>query len=98
MKDPRAIILAPVVSEKSYALIEETNTYTFRVHPSATKTQVRQAVETIFSVHVERVNTLRREGKRKRNRRNFKWGSQVTRKHAMVQLRKGDSIGIFEGA
>lgn len=98
MKDPRDIILAPVVSEKSYALIETDNTYTFRVHPDTNKVQIRQAVEQIFNVRVIGVNTVNRKGKRKRNRRTFTWGKQPNRKHAMVKLHADDQIPIFEGA
>ena len=68
MKDPRDIILAPVVSEKSYELIEE-GVYTFKVHPSASKPEIRDAVESVFGVTVLKVNTLNRKGKRKRDRR-----------------------------
>lgn len=98
MRDPRNVVLAPVISEKSYDLIEQTNTYTFRVDPRANKTEIRQAVETIFDVTVVRVNTLNRSGKRKRNRRSWTWGRQRNRKHAFVQLTRGDTIPIFEGA
>ncbi|MCE7884959.1 MAG: 50S ribosomal protein L23 [Actinobacteria bacterium ATB1] len=98
MKDPRDIVLAPVISEKSYRLIEESNTYTFRVHPQANKVHIRQAVEAIFTnVEVVKVNTVNRKGKRKKNRRDWSWGKQPDRKHAMVQLRPGDRIPIFEG-
>ena len=65
--DPRDIILAPVISEKSYGLIED-NTYTFVVHPDSNKTQIKIAIEKIFSVKVDSVNTLNRQGKRKRTR------------------------------
>ena len=64
-QDPRDVILAPVVSEKSYALIDQ-NAYTFVVHPLANKTEIRQAVETIWGVRVISVNTLNRKGKEKR--------------------------------
>ena len=67
MKDPRDVIVAPVVSEKSYALMEE-GVYTFKVHPSASKPEIRDAVQSIFGVRVAKVNTLNRPGKRKRNR------------------------------
>ncbi len=97
MRDPRNVILAPVVSEKSYDLIEMDNTYTFRVHKTANKTEIRQAVESIFGVTVVRVNTLNRSGKRKRNRHDYTWGRQRNRKHAMVTLARGDKIPIFEG-
>ncbi len=99
MNDPRDIVLAPVVSEKSYRLIQESNTYTFKVHPDANKVHIRQAVEAIFTdVEVVKVNTVNRKGKRKRNRGDWTWGHQSDRKHAMVQLRPGDRIPIFEGA
>ena len=98
MRDPRDVILAPVISEKSYGLIEETNTYTFRVDTRANKTEIRQAVETIFNVTVVRVNTANRQGKRKRNRGDWTWGRQMHRKHAFVQLAPGEDIPIFEGA
>ena len=67
MKDPRDIIIAPIVSEKSYALIE-TGVYTFEVHKSASKPEIRDAVESIWGVEVLKVNTLNRKGKRKRTR------------------------------
>ncbi len=98
MRDPRDVILAPVVSEKSYDLIEQANTYTFRVDPRANKTEIRQAVETLFDVTVTRVNTVNRQGKRKRNRSDWTFGRQAHRKHAFVQLALGDNIPIFEGA
>ena len=98
MKDPRSLILAPVISEKTYDLIDTNSTYTFRVHPTATKTEVAQAIEAIFDVDVINVNTLNRKGKRKRNRRDWTWGQRPRRKHAMVQLAPGQSIPIFEGA
>lgn len=98
MKDARNVVLAPVISEKSYDLIEENNTYTFRVDPRANKTEIRQAVEALFDVTVIKINTVNRQGKRKRNRRDWTWGRQPHRKHAFVQLVPGDSIPIFEGA
>ena len=67
MKDPRDIILAPVVSEKSYALMEQ-GVYTFKVHPSASKPEIRDAVQAIWGVEVAKVNTLNRKGKRRRTR------------------------------
>jgi len=97
MRDPRDVLLAPVISEKSYRLIEESNTYTFRVHPSANKTEIRQAVEAIFGVSVLGVNKLNRQGKRKRNRGSWTFGRQPKRAHAMVKLSPSDSIPIFEG-
>ncbi len=95
MKDPRDVILRPVVSEKSYALLED-NVYTFIVHPSASKPEIKDAVESIFDVSVLRVNTMNRSGKRKRNRRNNSWGSKPARKRALVTLADGDSIELFE--
>ena len=75
MNDPRDVIIKPVVSEKSYGLME-TGVYTFVVHPSANRVEIREAVEDIFGVKVAKVNTLNRKGKRKRNRRNFGFGSR----------------------
>ena len=95
MKDPRDVILEPVVSEKSYGLLE-TNVYTFRVHPEASKPEIRDAVESIFGVTVLKVNTMNRKGKRKRNRRNFTWGQRPDTKRALVTLAEGDSIDLFE--
>jgi large subunit ribosomal protein L23 len=89
------VLIRPVVSEKSYEQIQ-TNQYTFRVHKDAHKTQIRQAVEELFEVKVERVNVVKVQPKPKR-RGNFK-GTRPGWKKAIVQLRKGDSIEIFEGA
>lgn len=94
--DPRSVIIEPVISEKSYDLIEE-NVYTFRVHPGANKTQVRQAVEEIFGVRVLKVNTLVRKGKRMRNRRTGAFHARPTTKRAIVTLHGDDSIDLFEG-
>jgi large subunit ribosomal protein L23 len=96
MKDPRDIILAPVVSEKSYGLLEQ-NVYTFKVLPSATKPEIHDAIEAIFNVRVLKVNTLNRKGKRKRNRRSFTFGHRADTKRAIVTLREGDRIELFEG-
>ena len=95
MKDPRDVIDRPVVSEKSYALLED-NVYTFEVHPSASKPEIKDAVESIFGVDVVKVNTLNRKGKRMRNRRNNTWGKRPDRKRALVTLADGDSIELFE--
>jgi large subunit ribosomal protein L23 len=92
---PSQVLIRPVVSEKSYEQIQ-TNQYTFRVHKDAHKTQIRQAVEELFEVKVERVNVVKVQPKPKR-RGNFK-GTRPGWKKAIVQLRKGDSIEIFEGA
>jgi large subunit ribosomal protein L23 len=96
ISDPRDIILAPVVSEKSYGLLES-GRYTFEVHPDANKTQVKIAVEKIFAVKVVSVNTINRKGKRKRTR--FGYGVRRSSKRAIVTL-SADSkpIEIFTGA
>ncbi|HEY7196175.1 MAG TPA: 50S ribosomal protein L23 [Gaiellaceae bacterium] len=93
--ESRQVLLAPVVSEKSYGLIEE-NKYSFRVHEKAHKTQVRQAVEEIFDVKVERVNIVKVQSKPKR--RGMTRGRRPGWKKAIVQLAPGDKIEIFEGA
>jgi large subunit ribosomal protein L23 len=95
VKDPRDVILEPIVSEKSYALIEE-NVYTFKVHPDATKPEIKDAVRQIFGVVPVGVNTLNRKGKRKRNRRNFTSGKRADTKRALVTLAEGDSIDLFK--
>ncbi|MCW2694892.1 MAG: rplW [Mycobacterium sp.] len=93
--DPRDVILAPVISEKSYGLIEE-NKYTFIVHPDANKTQIKVAVQQIWGVTVTDVNTTNRQGKRKRTRAGF--GKRVDTKRAIVSLAPGGRIDIFDGA
>jgi len=93
--DPQQIVLAPVVSEKSYSLIED-NKYSFRVHPRAHKTQIRTAVEELFGVKVVSVNVLKVRPKPKR--RGWTRGQRPGWKKAIVQLRAGDKIEIFEGA
>jgi large subunit ribosomal protein L23 len=90
---PRDVILAPVVSEKSYSLLDN-NAYTFHVHPDANKTEIRQAVEAIWGVKVVNVNTLTRKGKTKRFR--FTQGKRADTKRAVVKLAPGDKIEIFE--
>ena len=95
MKDPRDIILAPVVSEKSYALIEQ-GVYTFKVHPSASKPEISDAVEAIWGVQVLKVNTLNRKGKVTRARRTGKAGSKPDTKRAIVTLAAGQEIPLFE--
>ena len=92
---PNQVLLAPVVSEKSYELIE-TGKYSFRVHPDAHKTQIRQAVEELFGVKVEKVNVVQVRPKPKR--RGMHRGTRPGWKKAIVQLREGDTIEIFEGA
>jgi large subunit ribosomal protein L23 len=93
--DPRDIVLRPVVSEKSYGLLDR-NVYTFVVHPTATKVQIRDAVEEIFNVRVTKVNTLNRKGKRKRNRRQPTFGKRADTKRAVVTLSAGSRIDLFE--
>ncbi|HVM07628.1 MAG TPA: 50S ribosomal protein L23 [Acidimicrobiales bacterium] len=94
MKDPRDILIKPVVSEKSYALLDE-GVYTFIVHPDSNKTEIRQAVESIFGVRVTNVNTLNRKGKKKRRGR---WiGTRSDTKRAIVTLAEGERIDLFEG-
>ena len=90
---PRDVILAPVVSEKSYSLLDN-NAYTFTVHPDANKTEIRQAVEQIWGVKVVGVNTINRKGKTKRFR--FTTGKRRDTKRAIVKLAPGDKIEIFE--
>jgi large subunit ribosomal protein L23 len=96
MPDARDVIIEPIVSEKSYALLEQ-NVYTFRVHPQATKPQIHDAVELAFNVRVLKVNTLNRKGKRKRNRRSFTFGKRPDTKRAIVTLHPDDRIDLFEG-
>ena len=93
---PNEVLLAPVVSEKSYAQIEASNTYSFRIHPDAHKTQVRQAVEELFDVTVVAVNILKVQPKPKR--RGLIKGVRPGWKKAIVQIREGETIPIFEGA
>ena len=95
MKDPRDVIIAPVVSEKSYALMEE-GVYTFTVHPDASKPEIRDAVQKIFGVKVAKVNTINRKGKRKRNRRTFTYGKRPDTKRAIVTLVPGETIDLFQ--
>jgi len=92
---PAQILLRPVVSEKSYHQITE-NRYTFRVHPDAHKTQVRQAVEELFEVKVVGVNIVKMPPKPKR--RGVTKGARPGWKKAIVELKPGDKIEIFEGA
>jgi large subunit ribosomal protein L23 len=92
--DPRDILLAPVISEKSYGLIDD-NKYTFLVSTGANKTQIKIAVEQVFNVRVTSVNTINRSGKRKRTR--FGIGKRNDTKRAIVGLAAGDSIDLFGG-
>ena len=93
-KDPRDVLLAPVISEKSYGLLDQ-NKYTFVVRPDANKTEIKIAVEQVFNVKVESVNTLNRQGKRKRSRQGV--GKRKDTKRAVVSLAAGDRIEIFGG-
>ena len=95
MKDPRDIIISPVVSEKSYALIEA-NAYTFVVDKRASKPEIHDAVEAIWGVNVVKVNTLNRKGKTQRTRRSNKRGSRADTKRAIVTVAAGDRIELFE--
>jgi large subunit ribosomal protein L23 len=92
---PNEVLLAPVVSEKSYSLIED-GKYSFRIHPDAHKTQVRQAVEELFGVRVLGVNIVKVQPKPKR--RGMSKGIKPGWKKAVVQLQEGDTIEIFSGA
>jgi large subunit ribosomal protein L23 len=92
--DPRDILLGPVISEKSYGLLDE-GKYTFLVREDANKTQIRIAVEQVFNVKVTSVNTLNRPGKRKRTRQGF--GTRNSSKRAVVGLAAGDRIDLFGG-
>jgi large subunit ribosomal protein L23 len=92
--DPRDVLLAPIISEKSYGLLDG-NKYTFLVRPDANKTQIKIAVEQVFNVRVTSVNTLNRQGKRKRTRSGF--GRRNNTKRAIVSLADGDRIDIFGG-
>ena len=91
------VILRPVVSEKSYALLDQ-GVYTFVVAPDANKIEIRRAVERLFDVQVEKVTTLNRPGKRKRNRKAATFGQRPDTKRAMVKLKPDYSIPIFEGS
>ena len=93
-KDPRDVLLKPVISEKSYGLLDE-NKYTFEVHPDANKTEIKIAVERVFNVTVTSVNTLNRQGKRRRTR--YGWGQRKDTKRAIVSVAPGDRIDIFGG-
>jgi large subunit ribosomal protein L23 len=93
-KDHRDILLAPVVSEKSYGLLDA-NKYTFLVHPDANKTEIKVAVENIFGVKVTAVNTINRKGKVRRTRAGL--GKRKDTKRAIVSLAEGHRIDIFGG-
>ena len=95
MRDAMSVLIRPVVSEKTYALMEK-RTYVFVVAPRATKIDVRNAVEQAFNVKVTNVNTLNRKGKSTRNRRTGVTGQRPGTKRAIVTLKQGDSINLFE--
>jgi large subunit ribosomal protein L23 len=95
MKDPRDIILAPVVSEKSYALMEQ-DVYTFQVHPDASKPEIHDAIEAIWGVKVLKVNTLNRRGKYRRTRNTNRLGQRAATKREIVTLAAGSKIPLFE--
>ena len=94
VRDPRDVLLSPVISEKSYGLIDS-GQYTFIVLPEANKTQIKIAVEQVFKVKVTSVNTANRNGKRKRTR--FGIGTRNDTKRAIVGLAEGDRIDLFGG-
>lgn len=93
-RDPREIVIQPIVSEKSYASYDQ-GVYTFLVAPDANKIEIKQAIESIFNVKVKNVNTLNRHGKRKRNRRTGGFGTRASQKRAIVTLAGDDKIEIF---
>jgi large subunit ribosomal protein L23 len=94
ISDPRDVLLAPVVSEKSYSLLDG-NKYTFLVRPDANKIEIKLAVEKVFGVRVLGVNTMNRQGKRQRTR--YGYGRRVATKRAIVSLAEGDRIDLFAG-
>jgi len=95
VKDPRDVIIRPVVSEKSYSLLD-TNVYTFLVHPDASKPEIHDAIEAIFGKKVLKVNTASRKGKVQRTRRSNRKGKRADSKRAYVTLAAGERIELFE--
>jgi len=95
MRDAMSVLIRPVVSEKTYALMDA-GVYVFVVDPSATKIDVRNAVEQAFNVTVTKVNTMNRKGKTTKNRRTGTVGARPNTKRALVTLKSGDSINLFE--
>ena len=95
MHEPTTVLIRPVISEKSYGLMDR-NVYVFVVDPRATKVDVRHAVERVFGVRVDKVNTLNRKGKATRNRRTSVVGRRADTKRAIVTLHPGDKIDLFE--
>ena len=92
MKDPREVIIRPIITEHSYDMMDE-NVYTFEVAKDANKVEIGQAIEEIFKVKVTNVNTLNRAGKRQRTRNGF--GQRVNQKRAIVTVAEGQTIDIF---
>jgi len=93
MKYLEDVLIAPLISEKSYDRIADSNSYTFFVHPKTDKPQIKKAVEQIFDVNVLRVNTMYRKGKKKRF--GYVFGQQSNRKIAIVTLSEGETIEAF---
>ena len=93
--DPHQVIIRPVISEKSYNLIETQNQYTFQVDRRANKNQIKHAVEEAFDVKVNKVNTVNVKSKPKRQ--GFTWGRTASWKKAVVRLAEGERIELFEG-
>ncbi len=94
MKQPREIVIAPIITEKTSSIQNATNSYTFKVSINANKVEIRHAIEKIFNVHVLDVNTIRQRGKMKRMGRYS--GKRADWKKAIVKLKEGDSIAEFE--
>jgi large subunit ribosomal protein L23 len=95
VKDPRDIIIRPVVSEKSYSLLDQ-NVYTFLVHPDASKPEIHDAIQAIFNKRVVGVNTVNRKGKTQRTRKSNRRGHKAATKRAYVTLAPGERIELFE--
>ncbi len=95
MVSDKVVLIRPVISEKSYGLMDQ-GAYVFVVDPRASKVEIREAVESSFGVHVASVNTLNRKGKRKRNRRQATFGKRSDTKRAIVRLVGDDRIELFE--
>ena len=95
MTEQHQVIIKPIVSEKSYSLLDA-GTYTFLVHVDANKIEIRQAIEKAFNVRVAKVNTLNRKGKEKMNRRTRTVGKRPDTKRAIVTLAAGDTIDLFD--
>ncbi len=95
MDDLRDVVVAPIITEKSMQQMEENNAYTFQVDPAANKIEIREAIEDIFNVKVEKVNTMNYRGKRRRL--GYDEGKRPDWKKAVVRLADGDSIELFEG-